>query len=74
MQTHTLLQVGGLAESFSQVVVVAGAVVLLLMLAALSGFAYKSLRGGIEWPDEQSEDDDDDGVSRASDDEEWKFS
>lgn len=75
METHTLLQVGGLAESFSQVVVGAGAIVLLLMLAALGGFAYKSLRGGIEWPDERSEaDDDGDGVSRAGDDEEWKYS
>jgi hypothetical protein len=73
MQTLSLMQVGGLAESFSQVVVGAGAVVLVLMLAALGGFAYKSLRGGVEWPDEESEGDDD-GVSRTQDDDEWKFS
>jgi hypothetical protein len=67
-----ILQIGGLTESFSQVVVGAGAVVLLLMLVALGSFAYKSLNGGIEWPDEQ--DDDEDGVSRGGDDEEWKYS
>jgi len=65
-----LFQVGGLAESFSQVVVGAGAVILLLMLVALGSFAYKSLKGGIEWPDEQGEEDE---VGRTGDDDEWKY-
>jgi len=72
MRTLTVLQIGGLAESFSQVVVGAGAVVLLLMLVALGSFAYKSLNGGVEWPDEQP--DDEEGVSRSGDDDEWKYS
>ena len=67
------LQLGGLTEAFSQVVVGAGAVVLLLMMVALGSFAYKSYKGGVEWPDEQSEDEES-GVSRAGDDEEWKYS
>lgn len=71
MAALLLFQIGGLAESFSQVVVGAGAVVLLLMLVALGSFAYKSLNGGIEWPDEQGEDEE---VSRTGDDDEWKYS
>lgn len=73
MYAFQWLQIGGLTEAFSQVVVGAGAVVLLLMLVAIGGFAYKSLNGGIEWPDEQSEEEQE-GISRASDDEEWKYS
>lgn len=66
------LQFGGLTDAFSQVVVGAGAVVLLLMLVALGAFAYKSLRGGVEWPDERP-DEDGDGVSEGGEDDEWKF-
>ena len=74
MYVFQWLQLGGLTEAFSQVVVGAGAVVLLLMLVALGSFAYKSQKGGIEWPDEGS-DDEQDGVSRSSDDDdEWKYS
>ena len=72
MYAFQWLQLGGLTEAFSQVVVGAGAVVLLLMCVALGAFVYKSLRGGIEWPDEQS--DEEEGVSRSSDDDEWKYS
>ena len=71
MYAFQWLQLGGLTEAFSQVVVGAGAVVLLLMLVALGSFVYKSQKGGIEWPDEQS-DEEQDGVSRSSDDDEWK--
>ena len=73
MQAIHSLQVGGLTESFAQVVVGAGAIVLLLMFVALGAFAYRSLNGGVEWPDDQP-DDDEDGVSRSGDDEEWKYS
>jgi hypothetical protein len=34
---------------------------------------YKSVRGGIQWPDDV-EDDDETGVRRTGDDDEWKFS
>lgn len=70
MYAYQWFQFGGLTEAFSQVIVGAGAVVLLLMLLALGGFAYRSLNGGVEWPDEQS---DEEGVGRASDDDEWKY-
>jgi len=73
MHAVTVFQISGLAETFSQVVVGAGAVILLLMTVALGSYAYKSLNGGIEWPDEQSGEDSD-GVSRTGDDEEWKYS
>mgnify|MGYP000132655374 CR=1 FL=1 len=69
---HALLQVSGLAESVGQVVGAAGAIVLALMVVALVGFAYKSLRGdGIEWPDDV--DDDEDGVSQGESDDEWDY-
>lgn len=61
-------------EMLTQLVTIAGAVVLALMLAALVGFAYKSFTGdGIEWPDDDS---DPDGVQRRADgddDDEWKY-
>ena len=71
---QTLLQAGigsGLLENAAQLAGIAGAVVLLGLLAAFGAFAYKSLRGGITWPDDV--DDDEAGVTRTDDDE-WKFS
>lgn len=71
-----MLQAGldsGLLKSVAQVATAAGALLLILMLIGLGGFAYKSLRGdGIRWPDE--EDEEETGVTRAGDDEEWKYS
>ncbi|PSP92447.1 hypothetical protein BRC78_02955 [Halobacteriales archaeon QH_8_68_33] len=64
----------GFGESAGQLVGVAASVILALMLVALAGFAYKSLRGdGIEWPDDKEEGSPEDGVSRGSDDDEWEF-
>lgn len=60
-------------EMLTQLVTIAGAVMLAVMLAALVGFVYKSLTGdGIEWPDD---DDSSDGVQRRADgdDDEWKY-
>jgi len=72
MYAFQWLQLGGLTEAFSQVVVGAGAVVLLLVLVSLGSFAYRSYTGGVEWPDEPS-DDEQDGISRSDDDDEWKY-
>lgn len=72
MQTTPVLQAGldsGLLQNAAQLATIAGTLVLLGMLAAFGAFAYKSLRGGVEWPD-----DEDEGVQRAGDDEEWKYS
>jgi hypothetical protein len=71
-----LLQAGigsGLVENAAQLVSVASALVLLGLLAAFGAFVYKSVRGGIQWPDDV-EDDDETGVRRTGDDDEWKFS
>lgn len=76
MRISLQLQAGsGLPESAGQLVGVAASVILLLMLVALGGFAYKSLRGdGIRWPDDEDVDEGEDGsVSRATDDDEWDY-
>lgn len=61
----------GLPDIVTDLVGIAGTVVLLLMLVALGGFAYKSLTGGIEWPDERE--DDDEVLRRGDDDEDWEY-
>ena len=69
---RSLIQSGvdsGLFESASQLVVAAGGVVLLLMVAALAGFAYKSLQGdGIRWPEDIEDDPEDESAVRQSGD------
>lgn len=63
---------GGLLESVAQIAVAAGTLVLVLMVVAMGGYAYKQLRGGgVEWPDEQEEDED--SVSRGDADDEWDY-
>ncbi|MBB6646660.1 hypothetical protein [Halobellus ruber] len=61
-------------EMLTQLVTIAGAVMLAVMLAALVGFAYQSLTGdGIEWPDDDAGGE---GVQRRADgddDDEWKY-
>jgi len=62
---------GGLLESAAQAAVIASTLVLVLMLVALGGFAYKQLRGGgVEWPEEDPGNDD---TGRSGDDEEWDY-
>lgn len=65
----------GVGETLTNLVALAGVFVLFLMILALAGVAYRTLRGdGIEWPSDQAEaDPDDDGVRRGGDDEEWDF-
>ncbi len=66
----TALQLG-IPEIIPDLVGIAGTVVLVLMLVALGGFAYKSLTGGVEWPDDREEDDD--ALQRGGDDDEWDY-
>jgi hypothetical protein len=62
---------GGLLESAAQAAVIASTLVLVLMLVALGGFAYKQLRGGgVEWPEEDPGNDD---TGRSGDAEEWDY-
>lgn len=52
----------------------AGTIVLVLVLVALGGFAYRGLKGDLEWPGETDEtESDDDGVQRGRTDDEWKY-
>lgn len=61
----------GLPEFVPDLIGFAGTLVLLLMLAALAGIAYRHFTGGIEWPDE--EEDEDEGLRTGDDDEEWDY-
>jgi hypothetical protein len=64
----------GLAEAAGQAAVLAGTLVLMLMLVALVGFAYKSLRGDeIRWPDETEPDLEDEGAQPGGPDDEWDY-
>lgn len=61
----------GLLESAAQAAVIASTLVLVLMLVALGGFAYKQFRsGGVEWPEEDPGNDD---TGRSGDAEEWDY-
>lgn len=61
----------GLPEFVPDLIAVAGTLVLVLMLAAIAGIAYKSMTGGIEWPEDKEQDDD--AVHRGGDDDDWKY-
>lgn len=63
--------VPGLPQSLVNLLGIAGAIVLLLVVVALGGIAYKALvAGGIEWPEDVE---DEEGVSRGGSDDEWKY-
>lgn len=61
----------GLPEFVPDLIGVAGALVLVLMLAALAGIAYRALTGGIEWPEDRAEEDE--AVRQGTEDEEWDY-
>lgn len=61
----------GLPEFVPDLIAVAGSLVLVLILVALGGIVYRTLTGGIEWPDEREEDDD--AVRKGGQDEEWDY-
>jgi len=67
-----VLQAGsGLLDPVSGALALASSVVMVLMIVALVGIAYRHFRGGgIEWPDDEPEDED---VSRGEADDEWKY-
>jgi hypothetical protein len=62
----------GLPDGFASLVGIAGTVVLLMMLVAMGAFAYRSLTGGVDWPDEEEEADED-GLSKGKTDDEWDY-
>lgn len=71
MRTPFVVLQFGLPDVFPGLVAVAGTIVLVLMLVAMGGYLYKSLTGGIEWPEDREEDDD--GVRRGDEDDEWDY-
>lgn len=65
-----ILQVG-LPDIVPGLIAVAGTVVLVLMLVAMGGYLYKSMTGGVEWPEDREEDPD--AVRRGEEDDEWEY-
>lgn len=61
----------GLPGFVPDLIAVAGTLVLLLLLTALVGFVYKSLTGGIEWPEDDPNDED--ALQQGDQDDEWDF-
>ncbi|MFC7229894.1 hypothetical protein N0B31_21015 [Salinirubellus salinus] len=62
----------GLPEWLTNAVGLAGTLVLVLIVVAVAGTVYKSMTGGIEWPEDREEDDD--TVTRShDDDDEWRY-
>ena len=70
LPSTTVLQLG-IPDIIPDLVGIAGTVVLIMMVVALGAFAYRSLTGGVEWPDEREEDPD--ALSRGDDDDEWDY-
>lgn len=70
MLASVVLQLG-LPEILPDLVGIAGTVVLVLMIVALVGFAYKSLTGGVEWPEDRDAEDDE--LRRGDEDEDWDY-
>lgn len=61
----------GLPDILPGLVAVGGTIVLVLLLIALGGFVYKSLTGGIEWPEDREEGDE--SLRRGDEDDEWDY-
>ena len=61
----------GLPDFVPDLIGVAGALVLALMLVALAGVAYRAMTGGIEWPEDREEDEE--GLRRGDQDDEWDY-
>jgi len=61
----------GLPDLLTGLVGLGSVVVLLMILVAIGGLAYRSMTGGVEWPDERQEDDDE--LRRGDSDDEWDY-
>jgi hypothetical protein len=62
----------GLPEWLTNAVGLAGTLVLVLIIVAIGGTVYKSMTGGIEWPEDREEDEN--TLTRShDDDDEWKY-
>lgn len=70
LPSSTVLQ-AGLPEFLPGLAAIGGTIVLILMVVALGGFAYKSLTGGVEWPDDREQDPD--ALRKGEDEDEWDY-
>lgn len=61
----------GLPEFVPDLIGLAGTLVLVLVLVALGGMIYRSVTGGVEWPDETEADED--AVRGGDPDDEWDY-
>lgn len=61
----------GLTEALPNLVGIGSVVVILLMLVAMAAFAYKSMNGGVEWPEDREEDED--ALRQGAPDDEWDY-
>lgn len=61
----------GLPDFLPGLVAIASTVVLVLIIVAFGGYVYKSMTGGIEWPEDRQEDDD--ALRAGGDDDEWDY-
>lgn len=70
-------QVGGLPDIVPDLIGAASAMVLLLIVVALAAFVYRSLTGGVEWPEDVESDSPaeptDDELREGGTDEEWDY-
>jgi hypothetical protein len=71
MYIEPLPVVGGWLEMAGQAATIAAMGLLVLMFVAMGGYAYKQLRGGVEWPEESA--DEGDGLSSGGEDDEWDY-
>lgn len=71
LHTDALMQ-AGFPSGIAGVVAIAGVVVLAMIVLALGAFAYKSMTGGIEWPEDR-EPADDEVTKSHSEDDEWDY-
>lgn len=61
----------GLPEFVPDLIGLAGTLVLLLILVAIGGFVYKSMTGGVEWPEDEPEEED--ALRQGGKDDEWDY-
>lgn len=61
----------GLPEVLPDLVGLGSAIVIVLMLVAIAAFAYRSLNGGVEWPEDREEDED--ALRQGGSDDEWDY-
>jgi len=72
LATASILQ-AGLPEFVPDLIGFASTLVLVLMLAAIAGFVYRMLTGGVDWPEDEPEPEEDDGLRKGGSDDEWDY-